>query len=87
MESVSLFNLPVHRPLGPDPLIRSFVRHLYAEFARLGPSWSGGASEVHWGMAKAAVGDTAPRVPLPLTTSRSARPLRPGHIAPAQARK
>jgi hypothetical protein len=45
MESVSLFNLPVHRPLGPDPLIRSFVQHLYAEFARLGPSWSGGASE------------------------------------------
>jgi hypothetical protein len=26
-----MLNLPVHGPAGPDPLIRSFERHLYAE--------------------------------------------------------
>ena len=26
-----MLNLPVHGPLGRDPLIRSFERHLYAQ--------------------------------------------------------
>jgi hypothetical protein len=29
MESVSLFNLPVHGPARPGPLIHSFERQLY----------------------------------------------------------
>jgi hypothetical protein len=62
-------------PLGRDPLIRCFERHLYAENRSSRTVGEGVGFRTSWGRARAA-SDTAPRIPLQPTTSRSARPLR-----------
>jgi len=69
MQSVSLFNLPVHRPArpGPDhPLLRA-APLCRVRSSRTVMEWLRFRKSI-WGRAKAAVGDTAPRMPLPLTT-------------------
>ena len=73
-----MLNPPVHGPLGRDPLIRSFERHLDAESRSSRTVREGVCFRTSWGKARAA-SDTAPRTLLQPTTSRSARPLRRAH--------
>jgi hypothetical protein len=71
-------------PLGPDPIIRFLERHLYAENRSSRTVREGVAlQEVLGPGPAAAVGDTAPRMPLQPTTSRSAGPLRRAHLSNA----
>jgi hypothetical protein len=63
-------------PLGRDPLIRSFESHLYAENRSDRTVRDGDALQEVQGRPEAAASDTAPRIPLKPTLSRSAQPLR-----------
>jgi hypothetical protein len=72
-------------PLDRDPLIRSFESHLYAENRSDRTVRDGDALQEVQGRPEAAASDTAPRIPLQTTPSRSARP--PGRAILIQRRR
>jgi hypothetical protein len=80
-----MLNFPVHGPLGRDPIIRSFERHLYAQNRVVSDRQGWGCASGGPGAGPGAAGDIAPRIPLQPTTSRSA--AAPGHIDPPPTRK